>query len=58
VADGIPAASFTVDDVAAVHADLVRRGVIFTQAPLAMGPVVTAVLDDTCGNLIQLTSPA
>ena len=39
-------------------ADLVRRGVIFTQAPLAMGPVVTAVLDDTCGNLIQLTSPA
>jgi hypothetical protein len=26
----------------------------FTQEPAAMGPVTTAVLDDTCGNLIQL----
>ena len=58
MADGIPAASFTVDDVAATHAALSDRGVSFTQDPLAMGPVVTAVLDDTCGNLIQLTSPA
>jgi catechol 2,3-dioxygenase-like lactoylglutathione lyase family enzyme len=58
VADGIPYTSFTVDDVAATHADLESRGVRFTQAPTAMGPVVTAVLDDTCGNLIQLTSPA
>ena len=58
VADGIPAASFAVDDVAATHADLAGRGVRFTQEPTPMGPVVTAVLDDTCGNLIQLTSPA
>ena len=58
VADGIPSASFAVDDVRAVHDDLVARGVRFTQAPTAMGPVVVAVLDDTCGNLIQLTSPA
>ena len=29
-------------------------GVRFTQEPLEMGPVVTAVLDDTCGNLIQI----
>lgn len=58
VADGIPAASFAVDDVRAVHSELVTRGVRFTQAPLEMGPVVTAVLDDTCGNLIQLVSPA
>jgi len=57
-ADGIPTASFAVDDVAAVYADLSGRGVEFTQKPTAMGPVVTAVLDDTCGNLIQLTSPA
>ncbi len=56
--DGIPAASFAVDDVRAAHADLSARGVRFTQEPTAMGPVVTAVLDDTCGNLIQLTSPA
>lgn len=54
VEDGIPAASFAVDDVAAEHARLSALGVRFTQAPLDMGPVVTAVLDDTCGNLIQI----
>lgn len=58
VDDGIPAASFTVDDVVQTHAELSAKGVRFTQEPLSMGPVVTAVLDDTCGNLIQLTSPA
>ena len=57
VADGIPYASFTVDDVHEVYEDLVARGVRFTQPPTAMGPVITTVLDDTCGNLIQLTSP-
>ena len=58
VEDGIPYTSFAVDDVTAAHADLESRGVRFTQGPTAMGPVVTAMLDDTCGNLIQLTSPA
>ncbi len=58
VEDGIPATSFAVDDVTAVHRDLEARGVRFLQAPTVMGPAVTAVLDDTCGNLIQLTSPA
>ncbi|MCU1549967.1 MAG: hypothetical protein JWR36_527 [Glaciihabitans sp.] len=58
VDDGIPFTSFAVDDVTDVHADLTARGVRFVQAPTAMGPVITAVLDDTCGNLIQLTSPA
>ncbi|MEV8272263.1 VOC family protein [Microbacterium sp. NPDC077184] len=57
-ADGIPAASFVVDDVAAAYEDLSGRGVTFTQKPTAMGPVVTVVLDDTCGNLIQLSSMA
>ena len=33
-------------------------GVRFTQEPLTMGPVTTAVLDDTCGNLIQIASAA
>jgi hypothetical protein len=32
----------------------VASGVRFTQPPVAMGPVITAVLDDTCGNLVQL----
>jgi catechol 2,3-dioxygenase-like lactoylglutathione lyase family enzyme len=56
VADGIPAASFAVDDVQAEFERLQELGVKFTQEPLAMGPVVTAVLDDTCGNLIQLAA--
>jgi catechol 2,3-dioxygenase-like lactoylglutathione lyase family enzyme len=58
VEDGIPYTSFAVDDVTAVHKDLETRGVRFAQAPTTMGPVITAILDDTCGNLIQLTSPA
>lgn len=58
VADGIPFASFGVPDVTASYAELQARGVRFVQPPTAMGPVVTAVLDDTCGNLIQLASPA
>ncbi|AZK97262.1 MULTISPECIES: VOC family protein [Streptomyces] len=54
VRDGIPAASFAVDDVRAEYDRLRGLGVRFTQEPMAMGPVTTAVLDDTCGNLIQL----
>lgn len=54
VADGIPATSFGVDDVAAEFRRLSSLGVNFTQPPVAMGPVTTAVFDDTCGNLIQI----
>ncbi|HXS78131.1 MAG TPA: VOC family protein [Terracidiphilus sp.] len=54
VEDGIPVTSFSVDDVQTEYARLSAAGVRFTQPPVSMGPVVTAVLDDTCGNLIQL----
>jgi catechol 2,3-dioxygenase-like lactoylglutathione lyase family enzyme len=54
VADGIPYTQFAVPDVTAAHAELVERGVVFTQPPTVMGPVTTAILDDTCGNLIQI----
>ena len=54
VADGIPYTSFSVDDVDAEHRRLSGLGVNFTQPPVAMGPVTTAVFDDTCGNLIQI----
>lgn len=54
VNDGIPAASFAVEDVRAEVKRLHGLGVRFTQEPLQMGAVTTAVLDDTCGNLIQL----
>ncbi len=56
VADGIPFTSFAVDDCAAEYARLVARGVTFAQPPVVMGPVTTAVFDDTCGNLIQIAS--
>lgn len=54
VADGIPFTSFAVDDVHAEHARLTALGVEFTQPPMDVGPAIMAVLDDTCGNLIQL----
>ena len=54
VTDGIPFTSFAVTDVAAEFERLQALGVTFTQQPVAMGPVTTAVFDDTCGNLIQI----
>jgi catechol 2,3-dioxygenase-like lactoylglutathione lyase family enzyme len=54
MADGIPATSFAVEDVHAEYARLRALGVTFTQEPTSMGPVTTAVLDDTCGNLVQI----
>ncbi|WP_435238475.1 VOC family protein [Streptomyces sp. YPW6] len=52
--DGIPATAFAVDDVRAEFDRLSELGVRFTQEPTEMGPVTIAVLDDTCGNLIQI----
>lgn len=56
VADGIPSASFAVLDVEEEYDRLTSLGVEFTQQPVQTGPVTTAVLDDTCGNLIQLAA--
>jgi catechol 2,3-dioxygenase-like lactoylglutathione lyase family enzyme len=56
VADGIPYNSFTVPDVQAEYERLSALGVRFTQPPTQMGPVTTAVLDDTCGNLLQIAA--
>jgi catechol 2,3-dioxygenase-like lactoylglutathione lyase family enzyme len=54
--DGIPFTSFAVDDVDSEYQRLTALGVEFTQPPVDMGPVKTAVLDDTCGNLIQIAA--
>lgn len=54
--DGIPFTSFGVEDVHAEYERLRSAGVHFTQPPVDMGPVTTAVLDDTCGNLIQIAA--
>nr|BFE58858.1 VOC family protein [Dactylosporangium thailandense] len=56
VSDGIPWTSFAVEDVQAEYDRLVAAGVVFTQPPTDMGPVTTAVFDDTCGNLIQIAA--
>lgn len=56
VADGIPFTSFAVDDAHAEFERLRAAGVHFVQEPTSMGPVTTAVFDDTCGNLIQIAA--
>lgn len=54
--DGIPVTSFAVDDVHKEFERLRGLGVQFTQPPVEMRPITTAVFDDTCGNLIQIAS--
>ena len=51
---GIPAASFAVDDIHEEHERLSKLGVVFPMGPTPAGPVVNAILDDTCGNLVML----
>ena len=51
---GIPAATFVVDDIQAEYENLKARGMRFTMEPTSIGPTTIAVLDDTCGNLIQI----
>ena len=51
---GIPIASFEVANLDTEHARLVAAGVTFTAEPMDAGDTRVAVLDDTCGNLIQL----
>ena len=54
---GLPCIVFSVDDIEAEYERLRGLGVHFTQEPREQGPVVTAVLDDTVGNLVQLAQP-
>lgn len=54
VEDGIPYTAFEVDDVHAEYERLKEEGVEFTMEPTNMGPTTAAILDDTCGNLIQI----
>ena len=52
---GQPAAQFLVSDVQAEHDRLTAKGVKFTLPVTAATGSIIALLDDTCGNLIQLT---
>jgi catechol 2,3-dioxygenase-like lactoylglutathione lyase family enzyme len=58
VADGIPFTSFAVQDIQKEFTRMRELGVRFIQEPAEMGPVTTAVFDDTCGNLIQIAQRA
>ena len=51
---GIPYTQFNVDDLQEEYDRLVDLGVEFSMKPTEMGNVKIAILDDTCGNKIQL----
>ena len=51
---GIPATTFFVDDIQKEYERMKKLGVKFTMEPTPMGPTTAAILDDTCGNLIQI----
>jgi catechol 2,3-dioxygenase-like lactoylglutathione lyase family enzyme len=54
VRDGIPYTAFQVNDIQAEYERMKSLGVEFTMEPTNMGMTTAAVLDDTCGNLIQI----
>jgi catechol 2,3-dioxygenase-like lactoylglutathione lyase family enzyme len=54
--DGIPLAQFAVEDVNTEYERLIAHGVAFTQPPTDLDNEVIAVFDDTCGNLIMISS--
>lgn len=55
---GRPAAIFHVDDVQQEHDRMTAGGAEFTTPPNTESWGSVAVLDDTCGNLIQILAPA
>jgi catechol 2,3-dioxygenase-like lactoylglutathione lyase family enzyme len=54
---GIPQTAFLTDDIQTEYQRLKERGVVFRSAPVEMGPIITVLFEDTCGNLINLVQP-
>jgi predicted enzyme related to lactoylglutathione lyase len=52
---GQPATMFFTDDVKADYERIKARGAEFTMPPIDVTGSTIAMLNDTCGNLIQLT---
>ncbi len=50
-----PAAMFFTDDVRGDHERIQARGARFTMPPTDVPGSTIAILDDTCGNLIQIS---
>jgi predicted enzyme related to lactoylglutathione lyase len=53
-----PAAMFFTDDVKADYERIKARGAVFTMPPTDVTASIITMLNDTCGNLIQLTQLA
>lgn len=51
---GIPAAIFRVEDIHKEYERMRGRGVRFIMPPTETGPTMSAIFDDTCGNLISI----
>ena len=51
---GQPAAIFSTDDVRADYERIKARGAEFTMPPTKVTGATIAIVNDTCGNLIQL----
>ena len=54
---GIPLTAFQVDDINLEHKRLTNLDVEFRTKPTDIGDATIALLDDTCGNLVQLYQP-
>jgi predicted enzyme related to lactoylglutathione lyase len=55
---GQPAAMFYTDDIKGDYERIKARGAEFTMPPADVTASIIAMLNDTCGNLIQLTQLA
>ena len=54
---GIPTTDFVTTDIAAEVERLKAEGVVFRNEPSDMGPIIGAIFEDTCGNLVQIVQP-
>lgn len=54
---GIPALALITNDIKKDISRLKNLGVIFRGEPASSGPIMSALFEDTCGNLINLVQP-
>lgn len=51
---GIPITALATDDIQAEYKRLIELGVLFRGKPKRVGPIISDLFEDTCGNLINL----
>jgi predicted enzyme related to lactoylglutathione lyase len=52
---GLPVIVFGVEDIQKEYERLKKLGVVFRSEPTPQGPVIAANLEDTCGNIVQIS---